>query len=320
MQQQPYLHQETILQVHPSGTKMAATGSEDAWQRTALISVECDNEAAASYIKLQYESMSETIDIDTGERDLDVINLLNLGQIPKHGAVGICTITFEGYPLEAGTGQTGSATRGTPEGGVAKGYFDAFAYIPTRTMESGSDADETQPFETTMTTNRTKFRVAVLWTDEADTTDVVASETSNTITMDTTVTAKDHSGKMLEMTSGTADGGYYMIVSNTTTVYTLTTGDTPGSDGVSADNTVTIHPTGSGALKAASKGMRFVLADCYCTSCKTSMTDGIVKQTLVFKGAMFTKTGAALCKMESNDGTAQLPSLGDYAPGTTYWA
>ena len=302
---------------------MVTTGSEDAWQRTAVISVECDNEAGASYIKLQYESMSETIDIDTGERDLDVVNLLNLGQIPKHGAIGICTITFEGYPLEAGTGQTASATRGTPEGGVAKGYFDAFAYIPTRTRESGTDADETQPFITTMSPTRTKFRVAVLWTNEADAAGVVSSQTSNTITGTASTAAGDNDGKMMEMTSGTADGGNYMIVSGTkngTSIYTLTTGDTPGVDGVSGSDTYTIHPTGSGALASAGKGMRFVIADCFCTSCKTTMTDGIVKQTLVFKGAMFTKSGTALCKMESSDSGQQLPELGDYAPGATYWA
>ena len=45
-----------------------------------------------------------------------------------------------------------------------------------------------------------------------------------------------------------------------------------------------------------------------------------MKQTFVFKGTMFDNTGAALCKMESNDGSAQLPALGDYTPGTTYWA
>ena len=304
---------------------MALTGNEDAWQRKACISVECDNEAAASYIKLQYEALSETIDIDTGERDLDVINLLNLGQIPKHGAIGICTITFEGYPLEAGTGQTAGATRGTPEGGVAKGYFEAYAYIPTRTMQSGSDADETQPFETTMTNTATKFRVAVLWTNESDATGTAsaASNAAASIT-GTSVTTNDHAGKMLEITSGTGIGGNYMIVSHTATVYTLTTGDTPETDLGSStpNNTYTIHPTGSGAVATTTtKGMRFVLADCFCTSCKTTMTDGIVKQTLVFKGAMFTKTGAALCKMESTDATsAQLPALGDYAPGSTYWA
>ncbi len=300
---------------------MAATGSEDAWQRTALISVECENEAGNPYIKLQYEALSETIDIDTGERDLDTIQLLNLGQIPKHGSIGICTITFEGYPLESGTGQTSGATRGTPEGGVAKGYFDAFAYIPTRTFESGSDADETQPFETTMTNTTTKFRVAIMWTNEADTTGTASTSSDGTPSITGGAqTANDHAGKMLEMTSGTADGGNYMIVShNGTSVYTVTTGDTPNSDGVGT-GTFTIHPTGSGALKAASKGSRFVLADCICTSCKTAMTDGILKQTLVFKGRMFTKLGTALAKMESNDGNAQLPALGNYDPGATYWA
>ena len=50
------------------------------------------------------------------------------------------------------------------------------------------------------------------------------------------------------------------------------------------------------------------------------MTDGIVKQTLIFKGRMFSKAGVALAKMESDDGSAVLPWLGAYIAGTTYWA
>jgi len=286
------------------------TGSENAWQRKAFISVE-----STSLIKLQYESMTETIDIDMGERDLDVVNLLNLGQIPKHGAIGICTITFEGYPLQAGTADTASATVGTPSSGVATGYFDTFA--STQNVDSSSELD------IDMSNTLTRYRVAILWTDDPDLAGTVSAVTDGAPPAITGASATNlaHAGKMMEITSETADGSYYMITTNdATSKYTLTTGDAPDTDNVDIGDTFTIHPTGSGAIDTASKGLRFVLADCICTSCKTTMTDGIVKQTLTFKGRIFSKTGAALSKMESATASEVLTALGNYTAGTTYWA
>ncbi len=290
---------------------IGATGSEDAWQRQAFISIE-----SSSTVKMQYEALTETIDIDMGERDLDKIDLLNLGQIPKHGAIGICTVTFEGYPLQAGTSDTSGATRGTPKGGLAKGYFELFA--------NAGHSDTSQPLDLDMSLTLSRYRVAILWTDE-DRTSGTLSAASNATPSVTAAsqTAGDHDGKIMYIRDGTGIGGYYMIVSHDgTSVYTLTTGDTPETDlgGVGADNNIYIFPTGSGALKLASKGKRFVIADCICTSCKTTMTDGIVKQTLVFKGAIFAKDQTALVKMESNNGTVQLPELGDYTAGSVRWA
>lgn len=291
---------------------LGATGSEDAFQRGAFISVE-----SSSTVKMQYEALSETIDIDTGERGMDVITLLNLGQIPKHTAPGICTITFEGYPMQVGTSDTSGGTRGTPKGGVATGYWELFA--------NAGHADTTQALDLDMSNTLTPYRVAILWTDE-DRTSGTASAASNatpSIT-GTAATSGDHDGKMIYIVSGTGIGGRYMIVSgNSTSVYTLTAGDTPQTDLGSAtpNNPYYIYPTGAGALKLASKGMRFVLADCKCVSCKTSFTDGVLKQTLVFKGSMMAKNGTTpLTKMESNDGTVQLPELGDYTANVTRWA
>ncbi len=289
---------------------IGATGSEDAWQRLAFVSVE-----SSSTVKMQYEALTETIDFDNGEREIDVITLLNLGQIPKHGAVGITTITLEGYPLQAGTADTTSATRGTPKGGLAKGYWELFANAP--------HSDTSQPLDLDISNTLTRYRVAILVTDEDVTTGTASASSDGTPSITGgSETSNDHAGKTMVMTSGTAKAGRYMIVShNGTSVYTLTTGDTPASDGVASSHTFTIYPTGSGALKAASSGKRLVMADCRCTSCKTSFTDGILKQTLIFKGTAFAKDGTTpLIKIESNDGNAQLPALGNYTAGTTLWA
>ncbi len=201
-----------------------ATGDEDAWQRQCVIEVASD---ATHQVRLT--AMTETVDIDMGERDLDKIDLLNLGQIPKHGAIGITTITFEGYPLEAAT-ET-SAT--------GDGFFDIFASAP---LISG------QPHDVDMSNTLTRYRVAILWTNDTDVTDA-------------------------------------------------------------ADD-----------VDSGDKGMRFVMADCFCTSCKTSFTDGVLKQTLVFKGICFDKAAATNIKMESCDATAAFVALGDYTASTGKWA
>ena len=290
-------------------------GSFDAWQRQAYISVESGT--AALPVKMQYEALTETIDIDIGERDYDKIDLLNLGQIAKHGPMGIITITFEGYPMYAGTPDTSGATRGTPKSGIAASYWELFA--------QKGHMDASDPVTNVVTNDTTRYRVSVLWTDDViDTgTTSAAANVTPSITGDAT-TAGDNDGKLLALTSGTASGGKYMIVSGTAaSVYTLTVGDTPETDqgGTTKTDTYTITPTGSGAVTTtANKGKRFVMAECTCVSCKTSFTDGILKQTLVFKGTMFDNSGTGLVKQESALAGVQLPELGTYVAGTTYWA
>jgi len=204
-----------------------STGDEDAWQRQALI------EVTDGTSEMQLHALTETIDIDMGERELDKIDLLNLGQLPKHGSIGITTVTFEGYCQEAGSDTADASTAG---------YFDMFASNPV--------VDASQPLDIDVSNTLTRYRVAILWTE-----DTGADEAS-----DATATSK--------------------------------------------------------------KAMRFVMAECFCTSCKTTMTDGIVKQTLMFKGIAFDKSASTNIKMESNDSSASggIPTLGAYTAGTTKWA
>ena len=175
--------------------------------------------------------LTETVDIDQGERDIDVINLVNLGQIAKYGPMGLTTVTFEGYALEAGSIAAGAAT----------GFWDFFASNPV--------IDSAEPQAISISNSATRFRVTILWTDEVAAT--AASE----------------------------------------------------------------------QIETGSKCKRFVMADCICSACKDSFTDGILKTTLVFKGANFNVAGVARVKMESKDGTGgALAALGSYVPGTTAWA
>jgi hypothetical protein len=123
---------------------IVGSGSENAWQRECLI------EVTDGTTHLALHALTETIEIDIGERDIDVINLVNLGQIPKHGNHGITTVTFEGYAKEVGTGGTGDQT--------ATGFWDIFAEKPAK--------DTSEPQQVSIANTNTRFRIAILWTDE----------------------------------------------------------------------------------------------------------------------------------------------------------
>ncbi len=212
---------------------MATTtfGDYDAWQRHALISID---DGTTAY---NMHALTETIDIDQGERELDLLNLLNLGQIPKHGGHGLTTVTFEGYALEAGSISAGGASV------AATGFWDIFAEIPRK--------DTSEPIQVSISNEVTRYRVAILWTND-----------------------------------GTATAGSSAVASSSTNL-----------------------------------GVRYVIADCYCTSHKLDFTDGILKTTLTFKGPAFNKAAEARIKMESIDTTASaLSALSSYTPGaSTPW-
>lgn len=208
---------------------MAVTnyGSYDAWQRQAVIAIDDGTTA----VNLQV--LTETIDIDLGEKDLDVINLLNLGQIPKFGGVGLTTVTFEGYALQAGTAAAGDAT----------GFWDLFAQKPIM--------DASDPLTNAITNDVTRYRVSILWSND-----------------------------------GTATAGTSAVTSG-----------------------------------ATFQGRRFIIADCFCVSCKDSFTDGVLKTTLSFKGPAFNKSAVARIKWESVAlaTVAALTAPTAYTPDTTPW-
>ena len=54
--------------------------------------------------EVQFASITETVDFDIGEKDIEGVALTNGGRVTKWTAEGDSTITFEAYPLEAGAG------------------------------------------------------------------------------------------------------------------------------------------------------------------------------------------------------------------------
>ena len=97
--------------------------------------------------------------------------------------------------------------------------------------------------------------------------------------------------------------------------------DSTGPFSVSASRsrttfTVTImwtdDTTATTAISSITEGkyaLRYNFANCDLTSCKPSMTDGIVKATYVFKCPPFNKAGTSNITVESTDGTASMDTI-----------
>ena len=118
--------------------------TNDTWSETALISI-----TAQSGTAVEFMTITETVDIDSGDKDFDVMATLAGGRLVKFNPQEPTTITLEAYPVEAGT-DTGAA---------GKGFFDLM-----------NSADTSQPISISMDRSRSKYRMAILWTDKADAT------------------------------------------------------------------------------------------------------------------------------------------------------
>jgi len=83
------------------------------------------------------------------------------------------------------------------------------------------------------------------------------------------------------------------------------------------DNT-SITDAAAGIPTTTENGIRFVLADCYCTSVVPSFTDGLLKFTVKFKGPPLDVNASANWKWESCDSTAVLAALASYTASTKW--
>lgn len=122
---------------------MAADPVEDAWMETCLIEVQRQGDTEA----LNMAGITETIDFDIGEKDIEGIPMVSGGRVTKWSPEGDTSLTIEGYPLQAGT--IDSATTGT-------GFTDLL-----------HTQDTTVPIRVVNTRNRDKHRVLVMWTNDS---------------------------------------------------------------------------------------------------------------------------------------------------------
>ncbi len=132
---------------------MTAAATDDAWMETCLIAI-----SIAAGTDIQFAGVTETVDFDIGEKDIEGIPLVSGGRVTKFTPEGDSSITFEAYPLQAGT-QTGA---------VGLGFYDLMHSV-----------DSVVPIRVTNDRNRDKYRVLVLWTNDPTPT------TAQSITVDT---------------------------------------------------------------------------------------------------------------------------------------
>lgn len=130
---------------------MAAIATDDAWQETCLIAISAEGGS-----DVQFAALTETIDFDRGDKDIEGVPLVNGGRVVKWNPEGDTTITFEAYPLEAGT-DTGS------EG---KGFYDLM-----------NTQDATVPIRVLNDHTRTRYRILCLWTNDTTVTTAQSATT-----------------------------------------------------------------------------------------------------------------------------------------------
>jgi len=125
----------------------------DTWSETALIAI-----AAQGGTDVKFASITETVDIDFGDKDFDVIATLQGGRLVKFNPQEPTTITLEAYPLDAGTTGFKTATTGA-------GFYDLMSTL---------DTDLTTGLIYPTDHNRNKYRIAILWTDSTSITDATS--------------------------------------------------------------------------------------------------------------------------------------------------
>ena len=116
----------------------------DTWSETAKVAI-----AAASGADQDFQTITETVDIDIGDKDFDVIATLAGGRLVKFTPQEPTTITLEAYPVEAGT----------TSGATGEGFFDLMNTV-----------DSSQPQIIVSDRVRNKYRVSILWTDSTSVT------------------------------------------------------------------------------------------------------------------------------------------------------
>lgn len=132
---------------------MAMVGAiPEMWSEKAKISISVEGGSEKAF-----EAETETIDIDVGDKDFDVIATLKGGRLVKYNPQEPTSFTMEAYPLQAGT-----------SGAAGTGFFDLV-----------NSPDAAQPLVINVDLNRYRYRMAVLWTN--DTANTGAASTVNTI-------------------------------------------------------------------------------------------------------------------------------------------
>ena len=132
----------------------------------------------------QFAGLTETVDFDLGEKDIEGVALVNGGRVTKWTPEGDTTITFEAYPLQTGT-QSDAADNASGTGFADLMHSEDTGNVVATPTDNRVINDR----------NRDKYRVLFMWTNDTS----VASATS--------ATAADKSAYRI----GAADGHFTSV-------------------------------------------------------------------------------------------------------------
>jgi hypothetical protein len=121
---------------------MAAASPPDVWREKCLISITERTAGSGASTAREFSGIVETVDIDLGEKGLDIVALVNGGRVVKFNPMEETTIKFEGYPTDA-----------TATGALIQQFM-------------GNTEDVSQPIVSTVNWTRKLYRVAICWTDD----------------------------------------------------------------------------------------------------------------------------------------------------------
>lgn len=260
--------------------------ANDAWMETCLIGI-----AKQGSEEVQFASITETVDPDLGEKDIEGVALVNGGRVTVFKVEGDSTITIEAYPLEAGSGKgfydllhtDDQITNGTTTGTTTNKLVDTGKNFTTLGVGAGDRVINT-------TDNTWAYVTAV------------DSATVLSISADIMVTSEDYilTDAPLRVVN-TRNRSKYRILALWT------------------DKTTAVKA--SEAIANTFNALRIGLADGHFTSVKPTFTDGVLKFTATYKCAAFDKTGTANVMMEScaaGGGSDALPVIADYTTANKF--
>jgi len=119
---------------------MTAVETSDAWMETCIIAI-----SIIGGSDLQFAALTETVDLDIGEKDIEGVPIVNGGRVTKWTPEGDSSVTFEAYPLQVGT-DTGT---------TGLGFYDLMHAV-----------DGSVPIRINNSRNRDKYRVLIMWTND----------------------------------------------------------------------------------------------------------------------------------------------------------
>jgi len=130
----------------------------ESWSEIAYVTI-----TPMSGTDMNFCALTETIDIDEGERPIETTPTLCGGKIIRSLPQEDTTVTLKVYPVQAGT----------VSGSTGYGFYDLF-------YESVTTATGSVTVDNATSGSRSKYRIAILWTDSSASTSAVRSITSPT--------------------------------------------------------------------------------------------------------------------------------------------